>query len=124
MTVRVDKAVCVHEPEILRLIVSRTTSRKGFGNQFIYLFAAPTAKIYQDFNGLTGIADGFGRELTELGVGTQHDKNCITDNDARSGVVAELLVVDESKRLEEANRPLEVSDREVEENLVDHANLL
>jgi hypothetical protein len=57
-------------------------------------------------------------------VGTQHDRNCITDDDARSRVVAELWVVNKSKRLEEANRPLEISDREVEENLVDHSYLL
>jgi len=47
----------------------------------------------------------------------------ITDVDARSRVVAELWVVNKSKRLEEANRPREVSDWKTEENLVDHANL-
>src|SRR6185437_317877 len=103
----------VHEPEILGLIVGRATSRQSLGNQLIHLLAALTTEGYQDFDGLTCIADSFGRELTELGVGAQHDVNGIADDDARSRVVAHLRVVSEPKRLKEGDRPLEVSDREV-----------
>ena len=124
MTIRVDEAVGVHETEILGLIVGRTTRRKRLGDQVVYLLAALTAEGDQDLDGLAGIADGLGRELSELGVGPQHDRDRIIDDDARRRVVAELWVGNKPERLEEGDRPLEIGDRKGEEDLVDHADLL
>lgn len=87
MTLRVDKAVGVHEPEILGLVVACAPRRKGLG-----------------------------RELEELGVGAQHDGHGITVDDARRRVVAERRIVNKSKRLEEGGRPLEIGDRECQED--------
>lgn len=93
MAIQVDKAVCVHEAEIFRLVVGRTAGGDGFGNQSIYLIATITTEAEQNFDGFARVADRFGREVTKPGVRKQHDRNRIADDDARCSVVGELRIL-------------------------------
>src|SRR3569623_1737988 len=89
-SVWIDEPVLVHEAEILRLVVSRAARGKRVVVKAIHLFTALACKVEQYLNGLARIAYGFGRELTELIVRAQHDKNRIANNDASSIVTSEL----------------------------------
>lgn len=93
MAVWVDKAVRIHEAEILRLVVGRAARGERFGDETIDLLTALATEVEQDLDGLARVADGFGRELAKLGVCTQHDRNRVADDDARGTLAGELRVV-------------------------------
>ena len=93
MAVWVNKTVRIHEAEILRLVVGRAARGDRFGDETIYLLAPLSTEGEQNLDGLARIADGFGREVTKLGVRKQHNRNRVADDDARASVVVELRVV-------------------------------
>src|SRR4051812_23018884 len=57
MAVRIDKAVRVHEAEILRLVVGRPSRGNRFGDKIIHLFTALAAEVEQNLHRLARIAD-------------------------------------------------------------------
>lgn len=93
MAVWVDKAVRIHEAVILRIVVGRAARGDRFGDKIIHLLTALATESEQYLDGLARIADGFGREVAKPGVGKQHDKNRVADDDARPSVVGGLRVV-------------------------------
>ncbi len=124
MAIWVDEAVRVHEAEVLRLVVGRAACGDGLGDELIDLFAALTAEGEQHLDGLARVADGLGGELTKLGVAAQHDRDGVAEDDARSLVAAELGVVVEPEGLEEGQGLRDIGHREVDEELLDHRDLL
>ncbi len=93
MAVWVDKAVRIHEAEILRLVVGRAARSERFGDETIYLLTALATEVEQNLDGLARIADGFGCEVTKPSVRTQHNKNRVADDDAPAIFAAKLRVV-------------------------------
>ena len=93
MAVWVDKAVRIHEAVVLRLVVGRAARSDRFSDKAIDLLAALATESEQNLGSLARIADGFGREVTKLGVRKQHNRNRVADDDARASVVVELRVV-------------------------------
>ena len=92
MAVQVDEAVRIHEAEVLRLVVGRTTRGDRFGDETIYLFTALATEAEQNLDGFARVTDGFGREVSEPGVRKQHDRNRVADDDARARVIGELRI--------------------------------
>lgn len=124
MPVRVDEAVGVHEAEILRLVVGAAARGKRLGDEAVDLLAAFATEREQHLDRLARVADLFRREVPELRVRGKHEGNRIADMDARSAVAGERRVHREAKRGEEGRGPLEVGDREVDEDLPAHEYLL
>ena len=124
MAIWVHKAVRVHEAEVLGLVVSRAACGDGLGDELIDPLPAVTADGVQDLDGLARVADGLGRELPKLGVRPQHDRDGVAEDDACSLVAAELGVVVEPEGLEEGQGLRDIGHREVDEELLDHRDLL
>lgn len=101
MAVGIDKAMRIHEAQILRFVVGRAARSQRLGNQVIDLIATLATQADQDLDRLARIADVLGREITKAGVRKQHDKDRVTDDDARARVVGELRIVGKAECLEE-----------------------
>jgi len=120
MAIEVDKAMGIHESEVLCLVVGRTSRCEGLLDKTVDLLSAFAAEGEQRFDCLRRIADGLGSEFAELRMGRQHDGNRRADDDHRCGVAAELRILGEAKRGEEGPRLRQVGDGDVEAYLVDH----
>ena len=124
MAVQVEKAVRIHEAQVLRLVMRRAARRQRFGDQAIHLLAALARERDQHFNRLARIANLFRREAAKPGVRQQHHMNRVTHHNARASVVAVLRVVCKAKRLEKSQRFRQVGDRQVEKDLSAHGFFL
>jgi hypothetical protein len=120
VAVWIDEAVCVHEAEILRLVVRRTTGSERFGNQAIDLFAAFATEGKQNLDGLAGVADFFRRENPKLGVRRQHEADRVADDEAGAVIAGHFRIRREAECREEDDGPREVGDWKVDEQLSAH----
>jgi len=120
VAVRIDKAVRVHEAEILRLIVGGATSSKRFGDEAVDLFAAFATEGKQHLDSLAGVADIFGREVPKPNVRRQHEADRVADDEAGAGVAGELRIEREAECREKRDGPRQVGDRKVDEQLSAH----
>ena len=93
MTIRIDKAMRIHESQVLRLVVGGASRGEGFRDQIIDFLAAVTTEADQDLHRLGRIANGLGGEFAELRMRQQHDGDCLADDDASGRVATELRIV-------------------------------
>ena len=124
MAVWVDKAVRVHEAEILRLVVSRAAGSESFGDEAVDLFAVFATERKQHLDGLARVADIFGREVPKPGVRKQHERDRVADGEAPAGVAGELRIGREAECREEGYGPRQVGNRKVDEDLSAHEFVL
>ncbi len=96
MTVEVDKAMRIHEAEIFRFVVGRTSRSERFRDEIVDFLTAVTTKRDQDLDSLGGVADRFGSELPELGMSRKHDRDGFADDNHRCGAVGELRIMGEA----------------------------
>src|SRR5215510_2567815 len=101
VAIEILKAMAVHEPMVLGLIVFAAARRNRLGDHFVHSAAAFAGKRYQHLCALGSIGDSVWREFIELWMSQQHHVSFFAHDHAGAAVVAELCIKLEAKRSKE-----------------------
>jgi hypothetical protein len=117
MAIEVVEAPAVHEAVILRILRVRAAGRDRPLHEVVDLGAAAAREREETLGVRRRVADLLVREVLEAVAHEEHHERLLADDHAGRGLVRELRVEGEAERREEADRPVEVPNGQVDEDL-------
>ena len=124
VAVEVFIAMRVHEAVILGLAWHLGATGARVRHELIHLLAAAAGHARQHFSRFAGVRDALVSKGSEETLHEQHHVQVVTENHAGPFLVGERGIERVAKLGEEIHGALEVSDREIDENLRVHDEFL
>jgi len=124
VAVGVFEPVAVHEPVILRIARGRSAVLDRQQYEFVHPVPALAAQAIKHLGRPVRVGDGLAGKRGEERLDEQHYEDVIGHDNTGRLVIAELLVEAEAEPGVEGPRLAEVLDGQVDENGLNHRNLL